>query len=331
MKMINFSILQFQRGMEQEWDEFVKNSNNGTIFQLRKFLSYHDERRFTDHSLIFKKNNKIIAVFPAAEILRNGKKVLHSHPGASYGGFVFQHISFDDAKYLIQSLENYLQKNSFSEIFYVPTPYIYFKQNCDTLEYALTWNGFEIIENYISSYIDLKADKKDVLKQVSTRKQRYIKRLMKENPLHFEWCKNYEEFYPILVKNKKIYNVKPTHTLDELLKLDLLFPNQFHLLILYNDDIPIGGTLNIVSNSNTAIIFYNMIDYEFKSLQPATLQIFETMNWAKEYGLSYLDFGVSQLPQHENPLTPNPSLIKFKEQFGSRGMIRKAFHKEIII
>ena len=46
------------------WDNFIKNSNNGTIFQKRKFLNYHLNRKFNDCSLIFKKNNKIIALFP---------------------------------------------------------------------------------------------------------------------------------------------------------------------------------------------------------------------------------------------------------------------------
>ncbi len=325
---MNFTVTRFEKGMEKSWDEFVESSNNGTIFQLRKFLSYHAERKFIDHSLIFRKNNNIIAVFPAAEVLKNGKKILHSHPGASFGGFVFNHFNYNDASHLIKSFEIYLRKHCFYEIFYIPTPYIYSKQNCDILEYVLLWNHFKIIENYISSYIDLTGNEKDVLKNVSSRKLRYIRKLIKEKPLRFEWCKNYEKFYPILKKNKIKYNINPTHTLDELLKLDSLFPNQFHLLMLYNEDIPIGGTLNIIANSKTAIIFYNMINYDFKSLQPASLQIYETIRWAKSNNFSYLDFGVSQLPQHKNPLTPNPSLIKFKEQFGSRGMIRKAFRKK---
>ena len=39
------------------WDEFVENSNNGTIFHLRKFLSYHKDRNFEDASFIFYNHN----------------------------------------------------------------------------------------------------------------------------------------------------------------------------------------------------------------------------------------------------------------------------------
>ena len=38
---------------KDDWDQYVLNSNNGTIFHLRKFLSYHEDRTFQDSSLIF--------------------------------------------------------------------------------------------------------------------------------------------------------------------------------------------------------------------------------------------------------------------------------------
>ena len=73
---------------KDDWDQYVLNSNNGTIFHLRKFLSYHEDRAFQDSSLIFSENNQIIALFTGAII----QDSLHSHPGASFGGFVYNNI-----------------------------------------------------------------------------------------------------------------------------------------------------------------------------------------------------------------------------------------------
>jgi hypothetical protein len=42
----------------------------------------------------------------------------------------------------------------------------------------------------------------------------------------------------------------------------------------------------------------------------------------------YLDFVVSQDPRAENPLTPQSSLIRFKEEFGSFGLVRKVYQKD---
>ena len=72
-----------------------------------------------------------------------------------------------------------------------------------------------------------------------------------------------------------------------------------------------------------------MINYGFKKFNPAAFQILETMKWAKINNLKYLDFGVSQLPQIDNPLTPSPNLVRFKEQFCSNGMLRIALRKNL--
>jgi hypothetical protein len=72
----------------EEWDEFVENSDNGTMFSKRRFLSYHAKDKFKDKSLCITKDGKLHSIFTAALIERDGKKILSSHPGASYGGFV---------------------------------------------------------------------------------------------------------------------------------------------------------------------------------------------------------------------------------------------------
>ena len=66
--MIKISIERFSSALEQEWGDFVKRSSNGTIFHERKFLSYHIDRSFNDHSLVIRDNDQVIAVLPAAEV-----------------------------------------------------------------------------------------------------------------------------------------------------------------------------------------------------------------------------------------------------------------------
>ncbi|MBN8574863.1 MAG: GNAT family N-acetyltransferase, partial [Candidatus Kapabacteria bacterium] len=91
---------------EKEWDTFVESSNNGTIFHTRRFLSYHPQGRFHDSSLVIEKNDKLFAVFPAVIIERNGKRILSSHSGASYGGFVHtDDLNFKDAHDCVKLLK----------------------------------------------------------------------------------------------------------------------------------------------------------------------------------------------------------------------------------
>ena len=96
---------------------------------------------------------------------------------------------------------------------------------------------------------------------------------------------------------------------------------------MYSDDQAIGGTLIINANKQMGIIFYNMINYNYSHIQPAILQTMEAIRYAAKKNISYLDFGVSQDPRADNPLTPSHSLIQFKEETGAFTIIRKAYNK----
>ena len=325
---MNITVRKFTAKDTTEWDEFVERSNNGTIFHLRSFLSYHIDRKFKDHSLIFEKKGKMIGLFPAAIIEEKRGKFLHSHPGASFGGFVFIKLSLEDAESIVKGLENYCCQNKFHKIFFVQSPTIYHNERNDTMEYLLHWYKYEVKEYYISSMIDIRNNKNSI-EYLHSRKRRYIKNYLNNNEFTIKWENNFEHFYPILIKNKKRHHIKPTHSLNELKKLNKILPKKLHLLLLYHKNELIGGTLNIIANKRCGIVFYNMINFEYNHLQPAAIQIFESINWAKKYNLNYLDLGVSQQPKAENPLTPHASLIYFKEQLGASAIIRKAFQKTI--
>ena len=104
-------IRKYKETDRNHWDYFVGNSNNGTIFHLRRFLSYHPESRFKDHSLIIKKKQKIFAVFPAAEQNINSEKHLISHPGLSFGSFVvLNNVSVAASFEMINIFIRYLKK-----------------------------------------------------------------------------------------------------------------------------------------------------------------------------------------------------------------------------
>lgn len=325
---MSITIKKYTPTDSQKWDAFVQSANNGTLFHYRSFLSYHIDREFEDHSLIFEKKGRVIAVFPAAEIKDESGTVLHSHPGATFGGFIYDQLSFEDANLVVELLSEYCKSEKFTSIFLVQTPQLYNTRKDETIEYVLYWNGFETEETYFSSFIDLTCEK-EAINLVSSRKKRYLKKLPVDGNIRFKWNGDFDDFYPILCENKKKHGSMPTHSKAELEKLMDLMSENFHLLMMYKDDQPIGGSFNFIANSQVGIIFYNMINYEFEEFNPASFQILETMKWAKINNLKYLDFGVSQLPQAENPLTPSPNLIRFKEQFSSKGMLRVALRKNL--
>ena len=323
-KKLQIKVLKFSDSLNKEWDEFVLSSYNGTIFHLRKFLSYHIERKFDDNSLVFIKKKKIIAVLPAALIKSSKGNMLKSHPGASYGGFVYKKLSFNNCDLILKSLNKYCLSNNIKSIFLVPTPQLYYNNYNENLLYAMLWNNYKIVESYISSIVDLQSCS-DTIDCLSDRKKRYINKI--DNNIHVKWTKDIDSFYPILVSNKKIHGVKPTHTLEELKTLIKIMPDSFSLLMTYYNNIPIGGTFNFITNKKVLLVFYNMIDYQYQKYHPATYQLYKVLEWSKIKKFHFVDFGVSQRATKLDTLSPHYSLINFKEQFGSNGMLRIALQK----
>ena len=85
------SIKKYNPKMKKIWDDFVTQSNTGTIFHKQSFLNYHLKRKFQNHSLLFYNNNVLVSVLPAALITNKNHKKIYSHPGASFGGFVLRY------------------------------------------------------------------------------------------------------------------------------------------------------------------------------------------------------------------------------------------------
>ena len=301
------------------WDEYVQSANNGTIFHLRKFLSYHKDRNFEDASFIFYENDKIVALFTAA--ITN--KCLYSHPGASFGGFVSNKLSFKASQEIIMLLKKYADENKIKEITIIPPPFIYYKNYNEVMEYSLYINNFRIIEYYISSFVKLSTNP---IELIHSRKKRYIKKL--NNEFKFNFSNDIDAFYPILLNNKNRHGAKPTHSREELKILMEKFPEQIKLLLSYKGDEVVGGSLIFITNQNSCILFYNMINYNYQELQIASLQIYETLKWAYENKIPFLDNGVSQLYEN-NKIIPHNSLINFKEQFGAQAMIRKVMQLKL--
>ena len=329
--MIEYKV--YSKNDKESWDCFVDNAKDSTIFHSQLFLSYHIDRKFLNHSLMFYKNNTLIAVFTGSEIIgNNNNKILFSHPGASFGGILQKTPALSDTLEIIDLIENYAIKNNFDQITIIPTPPIYLKNNDDVFLYGLKLKQFTEIERYYSNVIPLEKNIDKLLKEIHKNKSRtlgYYDTIIQDNSLEVEWTKDFEAFYPILLENKKMYNAKPTHTLEELMQINKLMPDNIKLLIIKKDNMVIGGNLLFIANPNVAIIFYNMINYKFSNLQIATIQVIESIRWAHKHKYKYLDFGVSHEIGENYFLIPKMSLIKFKEEFGAFGALRLVLNKTV--
>jgi len=313
-------IIEYTEKWKEEWDSFVLKSNNGTMFHLQQFLAYHPPGKFSFHHLMFMEKNKIIAVLPGS--LTEG--LFESPVGASYGSIVTKDIKFKTAMEIVSTLLEYVKKNGIKEFLLTPPPFIYENDPNQNLDFAILWQGFKYDLHYISSAIKLDKDR-DIISRFQSTVRRNIRKTFRDPDIRVEINERYDEFYPILLKNKARHSVKPTHSYEDLLRLKELLPDYLKLFMVYYKNAPIGGSLMFFANTNVAICFYNMMLYEYAYCKPIQRVMYEVVKYCTENGFRYVDIGVSQDTSAENPMTPSMSLIDFKEKFDAKTVMRNTF------
>lgn len=314
-------IIPYSEDWREEWDKFVLDSNNGTMFHLQKFFDYHRQGKFQFNHLMFVENDRLVAVLPGS--LKDG--IFESPIGASYGSIVIGDYKFKYVMEIISSLLDFGKANNYKEIMLTAAPMIYETYQNQNLEFALLWQGFSYELHYISSAIKLDPDR-DIIQRFQPTVRRNIRKTLKNPDIRVEINDRYDQFYPILLENKARHDVKPTHSYDDLLKLKQLLPNNLMLFMVYLKDKPIGGSLMFYPNKNVALCFYNMLLYDFADYKPIHRVMYEVVKYCTDAGFAYVDIGVSQDTKAENPMTPSMSLIDFKEKFDAKTIMRNTLH-----
>ncbi len=300
------------------WDNFVPSANNGTLFHTRRFLSYHPEGRFNDHSLEFYKKGKLVGVFPAAIVETENGRTLVSHPGASVGSFVVpEDLAFADAMEMVNQLVEYSKRENFDRIKLTQTPTIYSKRLSHYIDFALKKNNFQYTKREISSVLFLeKSIDENLTKFKST--HRTAVRKAEKSGIVVKQTNDFSSFYEILKKNLSIrHNVTPTHSIDELMHLKDLFPDKIHLFGAFVEDKMVAGVVNFIATENVVLAFYISHDEDYQEARPINLLFYKIFEWAITQKYSVFDFGIFTVNEE-----PNMGLARFKENFGASGQFR---------
>jgi hypothetical protein len=305
------------------WNAFVDASNNGTIFHKLDFLDYHPEGRFKFHNLMFYKGEELLAVLPGGL----SGDMFKSPMGASFGGFVTgARLGLQDADALVKTFLRYCASNSIKEVYLTPPMQIYCSTVNESMDYAMHYNHFITLSSLFSSVIDFSVihSKEDLSKNTRHKINKAVNKgiIIQEN-------KDFDSFYPILLKNKEKFDIKPTHTLEELKKIESLMPGMMTLFLAYYENKPIAGELIFSCNKQCVLNFYTMHLYDYHNMFPVNYLIEHSIKWCNEKGFKYFDYGVSADTFSIDPMEPSWSLIEFKESMGANGCMRKTYYRRI--
>ena len=320
-----FKINRYSSLDEPMWDNFVPNSNNGTIFHLRSFLNYHPNNRFTDHSLIIEKKGKLFSVFPAAEKIINGKLSLISHPGATVGSFVIpENLSIAESMDLVQCLVAYAKKNALYRICITLPPNLYQRRLSNYMDFSFFKHGFQYLKRDITSILFLEKSLKATLNKFRPSHKRAVKKAI-DSGVHIKQSNDFASFYTILEKNLKIrHGVSPTHTLKELQYIQSLFPDHCNLFAAYLNNKMIAGVVNFIVNEHVVLAFYISHDESFAEHRAVNLLFYTIFDWAINQKYKIYDFGTFTVNEE-----PNMGLGRFKENFGASGIFRDTIELDI--
>ncbi|MBS1517193.1 MAG: GNAT family N-acetyltransferase [Bacteroidetes bacterium] len=311
-----------------EWIEFLRNQYN--LFFDHRFNSYNDvfKKKIKWHHLMFRPagTKKIVAVMTGCERIVDGKKTFVSCDGVSYGGFLWK-LKSDIITYfeVIKSFKTYLLESGFDQCVIRNPPFRYNNVPNEETDYALIKEGFSVSSISLTNIIDLKEFN---FKKISGPKKRSIRKsssLIEVSILEEELTKkNFTEFYDVLLRNRELKNVKPTHSFEEMIFLKNKLKDEIVLFTARIDNELAAVCVLFRINSDMILNFYLAGDEKFKMNRVSEFLLYKSIEWSKDNGCKYYDIGTSDM---------NGKLLEglyaFKKKFMAHGFLRKTYELKI--
>ena len=306
MPNATYSIRRYSAELQTSWDAFISASRNGTFLLERGFMDYHADR-FTDHSLLFFRDEKLIALLPAEE--REG--TLTSHGGLTYGGFIFgaDGTAVSTLK-CFEALKHYLQEApQLHTLRYSPPPAFYANYPSAEDRYALFRIGARLTALKLTSVIPLGSPL-----PMNQLRKRKVKACEKAG-LQLMSDTDFAAFWNILEENLKTrHDVRPVHTLQEMQLLHSRFPDNIHLHRMVDSAGQTHGGCVVFETQTTAHIQY-IASTPYGRAHGALDGLFNRLIHQRYTHKQWLDFGVSV---EQGGAILNEGLVMQKEGFGAR-------------
>lgn len=301
------SVIRYTQERKQDWNRFNSSSKNRLFMFDRGFMDYHSDR-FMDHSLMFYKDEELIAILPMNE---KGNE-LFSHGGLTYGGFIIsekmkQHLMDECFDVLL----GYAKRNGIEKITYKTVPHVYHNQPAEEDRYSLFRSEAKMLKIEPSTVVNLK----DPLKMPKGRKAQ-ISRAKREGVIVRELTGPQDFLRFIELENSVLaehHNTIAVHTGEELTLLHSRFPTQIHLMGAFLHEELIAGTLLFEYGEvvHTQYMAANDVARRIGALDLIISTVIEKYRNDK----LWLDFGISS---ENGGQYLNEGLISQKEGFGGR-------------
>ena len=303
-----FEIVRYTAEQADAWNQFVATSKNATFLFDRRYMDYHADR-FHDHSLLFYRGERLMAVLPA----HVEGDTLYTHRGLTYGGLLMsEQLTISEAMMLFRELNDMLRSEGLKHVCYKAIPWIYHRLSAEEDLYALYHEcKARIVARDYSTNIFLGAN----LRWERVRRRGVVR--AERAGIRVEISNDYADFWHVLADNLGTkYGVKPVHSLAEIELLHERFPQNIVLYQAVREGQVLGGVVLYVT-PQVVHAQYSSATPEGKSLG-AIDAIYERIMHHDYKDFPYFDFGRSTENADGSGL--NETLVFQKEGFGARGL-----------
>ncbi len=334
METGEFNVIQFKEEYEQIWDEFVMNKSvNGTFLQTRRFLNYHPKERFLDNSyMVMNSKEKIVAVVPACLKREDGKLILYSHAGSTYGGVIISSKFYKVVKIIeiLNTLEACWQRQGVEKIILKQTPSILSSQNADLFQYVYYYLNYQC-NNELNFYIDYKDYDEDILSEFAQGKRTNVNNCIKQGYSFrkLESRRDVEQFVDLLSLTLSKYDKFPIHNSEEILEFQSQrLKEECECFGLFDGEKMIAGSMMFYFNTvRVAHTQYLCADPEYNRWSPMTYMYYLMIREMKRRGFCKLTWGIGT---EQDGKYLNVGLSKSKESFGSKHSVNLTYIKKLV-
>lgn len=301
--MKQYQVRQYQPSDFQLWNAFISVAKNSTFLFHRNFIEYHSDR-FEDYSIMVFDAETLVAVLPSNRV----GTTIFSHQGLSYGGLIIKDIRIKEYIIIFKQILQYLNSNGIEFIEMKALPKIYNQFLSDEIDYVLFLLQATLYRADAYLVIDCQE------KYEPNRNRKRALKIASELEIEIKEESNYTDFWTeILIPNlRERFGVAPVHSLEEIMKLAILFPDAIKLFNAYQGDKLKAGVVLFLMN--------NVAHFQYSSggndrNDTAALDILFDYIIQKYSHKKYVSFGSSS---EENGLKLNEGLAYWKESFGAK-------------
>ncbi|MBR1543651.1 MAG: GNAT family N-acetyltransferase [Muribaculaceae bacterium] len=315
-------ISQYNSSEQTQWDDFCDSAKNATMLHKRGYMDYHSDR-FSDFSLVATDGNgKIVAMLPAC---RQGNTVI-SHAGLTYGGWLLPLRHFDTTTMLevMDAAVLFLRGQNVNELIYKPVPHIYHTYPAEEDIYALFRHNARMTACNISTVIPLNAPLQPDRGSKSAASAAARNGVTVDTETSF--TAEIDEFWSVLsTLLHDRYDTAPVHSIAEIKLLHSRFSGNIKLITAKMQGETVAGVLLFVT-AGVAHCQYIAASPAGKQAKAHALMFHRAIEWARNQGLRYFDFGTSN---EAGGRVLNEGLIQQKSRLGGRGIAYPTFSVSI--